>query len=78
MGEQLDEKESEQMYGNRLEEERYTGLMESLGSRSIRGRERERERERGKHRKNSIKKILNLYECSLYIHVFNEHVLYKS
>ena len=55
--------------------------MESLGSRSIRGRDRERERERERiHRKKTLlkKDILNLYVCSLYLRVFNEHVLYKS
>ena len=54
--------------------ERETGLMESLGSRSIRRRDRVRE----KHRKKLYSEKYSISMCALYIRVFNEHVLYKS
>ena len=55
----------------------YTGLMDSLDSRTVRerDREREREREREKTQKTIFQKTLT--QC-VYICVFNEHVLYKS
>mgnify|MGYP000621446097 CR=1 FL=1 len=48
------------------------GLMESLELRTVRGRDRERER---KHRKLYSK---TLTQYTVYVCVFNAHVLYKS
>ena len=64
-------------YEDRMTKKENAGLMESLGLRSIRGRERERERERIHRKKNYIQKALT--RCNTqYMCVFNEHVLYKS
>ena len=55
----------------RNQKERNAGLMESLGLRSIRERDRERER---KYTEDYMQKCSN----SMYMCVFNEHLLYKS
>ena len=55
-------------------EKEYTGLMESLESRTVRGRDRERER----NRQNYIPKNSNSKYSVLQVCVFNAHVLYKS
>ena len=54
-------------------EKEYTGLMESLESRTVRGRDREREKQTNYIPKNSNSKYSVLQVC-----VFNAHVLYKS
>ena len=53
-------------------EKEYTGLMESLESRTVRGRDRERET----HRKLNFKIMHSLNVLQMC--VFNAHVIYKS
>ena len=58
-------------YEDRMTKKENACLMESLGLRSIRRRDTKRERE---DTENYIKKCSN----SMYMSVFNEHLLYKS
>ena len=62
--------------GNRVEKERdrFNGELRL----TLHTQERRRRRERERNTENSIQRMLNLYVCSVYIRVFNEHVLYKS